>query len=96
MGERGISNDLYGWPYCGAGGDAMQTGWGDNLMATTNGLSPGAPDGAHDWHFWSYHPNLCQFIWADGSGKPLTYDLDYNVLQALATRAGGERIANNY
>jgi prepilin-type N-terminal cleavage/methylation domain-containing protein len=95
MGERGISNNLYGWPYCGAG-DAQETGCGDNLMATNLGLSPGAPDGAHDYHFWSYHANLCQFVWADGSAKPLTYDLDYQVLQALATRAGGENISYNY
>ena len=72
----------------------MQTGCGDNLMSTNLGLSPGEPNGAHNYHFWSYHPTLCQFLWADGSAKPLTYDLDYNVLQALATRAGGEKIAN--
>ena len=38
MGERGISNNLYGWPYCGVG-DAQETGCGDNLMATNLGLS---------------------------------------------------------
>jgi prepilin-type processing-associated H-X9-DG protein len=64
-------------------------------MATNLGLSPGKPDGAHDYHFWSYHPNVCQFLWADGSAQPLTYQLDNKVLQALATRAGGERIAGN-
>ena len=94
MGERGISNDLYGWPYCGAG-DSNGTGCGDNLMATNLGLSPGLPNGSHDYHFWSYHPNLAQFAWADGSVQPLTYELDYNVLQALATRSGGEVIPGN-
>jgi prepilin-type N-terminal cleavage/methylation domain-containing protein len=93
MGERGISNDLYGWPYCGAGQDG--SGWGDNLMATTLGLSAGLPDGNHDYHFWSYHPNICQFLWADGSAVPLSYDLSYGVLQALATRAGSEVIPGN-
>jgi type II secretory pathway pseudopilin PulG len=96
MGERAISNDLYGWPYCGAGGDPTQSGCGDNLMSTQIGLSPGLPDGNHNYHFWSYHPELAQFLWADGSAKPLTYELDHNVLQALATRAGGEKIATNY
>ncbi len=90
MGERGLSNDLYGWPYCGCGDNPNATGWGDNLMATQLGLSPGSADGNHDYHFWSYHPNLAQFIWADGSGQPLTYDIDNTVFQALATRAGGE------
>ena len=95
VGERGISDNLYGWPYCGVG-DEQETGCGDNLMATNLGLSAGAPDGTHDYHFWSYHPNLCQFLWADGSVKPLSYDLEYNVFQALATRAGGEKISYNY
>ncbi len=89
MGERGLSDYLYGWPYCGAG-DGNGTGWGDNLMATTLGLSQGYPDGNDDYHFWSYHVHLAQFIFADGSGQPLTYDIDNTVFQALATRAGGE------
>jgi prepilin-type N-terminal cleavage/methylation domain-containing protein len=95
MGERGVSNDLYGWPYCGAG-DSNGTGCGDNLMATNLGLSAGLPDGNHNYHFWSYHAELAHFLWADGAARPLTYDLDYNVLQALATRAGGETIQTNY
>jgi hypothetical protein len=89
MGERGISDDLYGWPYCGAG-DVFGTGDGDNLMSTELGLSVGYPDGNHDYHFWSYHPNMSQFVWADGSAKPLTYDIDLKVFQALSMRAGRE------
>ncbi len=45
MGERGVSQELYGWPYCGAG-DTLNTGDGDNLMSTVSGLSPGARTGA--------------------------------------------------
>jgi prepilin-type N-terminal cleavage/methylation domain-containing protein len=99
MGERGISDVLLGWPYCGAGDPTLadifqdvtlQTGKGDNLMDTQLGLSAGWPDGNHDYHFWSYHPNMAQFIMADGSGRPLTYDIDFKLFQALATRAGGE------
>ena len=90
MGERGISDNDYGWPYCGMGDIPNRTGWGDNLMATQFGLSQGCADGTHDFHFWSYHPNMALFIWADGSGQPLTYDIDNTVFQALATRAGGE------
>ena len=87
MGERGISELLYGWPYCGYGDS---TGQGDNLMSTQLGLSQGYPDGNHDFHFWSYHPNLAQFIMADGSGQILTYDIDFSVFQALSTREGEE------
>ena len=39
MGERGVSNNLYGWPYCGYGDG---TGNGDNLLSTQLGLCPGA------------------------------------------------------
>ncbi len=91
MGERGISDLLWGWPYCGYGKDG--TGYGDNLMSTQLGLSPGSRDGNHDDHFWSYHPNLSYFLFADGSASPLTYDIDFALFQALSTRAGGENAA---
>ena len=59
--------------------------------ATQLGLSQGFPDGNHDYHFWSYHPHLAQFIMADGSGQVFKHDIDNTVFfQALATRAGGE------
>ena len=91
MGERGVSNDLYGWPYCGAGMD--NSGWGDNLMDTSLGLSKGWPDGNHNTHFWSYHPGIDQFLCADGSAHPLSYSVDFKVFQALSTRAGHEVIS---
>ena len=98
MGERGIPDNLYyGWPYC-SGGEAVvlptgvvhSTGNGDNLCSTQLGLASGVSDGNHNFHFWSYHPNMAQFLWADGSVCPLTYDIDFAVFQALSTRAGGE------
>jgi prepilin-type N-terminal cleavage/methylation domain-containing protein len=88
MGERGISDDLYGWPYCGAG--QYNSGNGDNLMATDTGLSRGKPDGNHNWHFWSHHKSVAQFLCADGAARPLAYEIDFRVFQALSTRAGRE------
>jgi prepilin-type N-terminal cleavage/methylation domain-containing protein len=94
MGERGVSDQLYGWPYCGAGDNTPPTynnnGDGDNLLSTQQGLSAGLPDGSADYHFWSYHPNSSQFICVDGSGHVLTYDIDLATFQALSTRAKGE------
>jgi hypothetical protein len=85
MGERGISDDLYGWPYCGAGEPPLYTGCGDNLMATNLGLSRGWPDGNHNYHFWSYHPNIAQFLWRwFGSAVDR---IDFQSAQALSTRA---------
>jgi hypothetical protein len=94
MGERGISDDLYGWPYCGAG--LSNTGDGDNLMATDIGLSRGSATGNDNWHFWSYHKNIAQFLWADGACRPLSYNIDFHVFQSLSTRAGHEVIPSDY
>jgi len=90
MGERGTPNDgQWGWPYCG-GGDG--TGNGDNLCSTEDGLCPGLPDGNDNLHFWSYHPDIVHFLWADGSVNGLHYEIDLSVFQALSTRAGGETV----
>jgi len=71
----------------------------DTLTATSSGsvsLSNPSQDDlfalSNSVHFWSYHPNLAYFLWADGSGTPLTYDTDFKVFQAISTRAGGENV----
>jgi len=92
MGERGISNMFFGWPYCGYGDEATGVGNGDNLLSTQLGLSVGNSDGTHDFHFWSYHPGVNQFLYADGSVQPLTYDINFTTFQALSTRAGDEAV----
>jgi prepilin-type N-terminal cleavage/methylation domain-containing protein len=92
MGERGISNYLYGWCYCGWGREG--TGEGDNLCSTQLGLSEGDPNGNHDFHFWSYHPRVTGFLMADGSAHFLFYDIAFTTFQALSTRAGNESIKN--
>jgi prepilin-type N-terminal cleavage/methylation domain-containing protein len=92
MGERGVSNDLWGWPYCGYGDG---TGNGDNLCSTGDGLVNGnAYDDIHKFHFWSYHREVAHFIMADGSAKLFSYEMDYVLFQKLATRAGGETISS--
>jgi prepilin-type N-terminal cleavage/methylation domain-containing protein/prepilin-type processing-associated H-X9-DG protein len=99
MGERGISDDLWGWPYCGCGHQTnladpySGTGDGDNLCSTQDGLVEGnAYDDPHKFHFWSYHPDSCNFLMADGSVHNFRYILDYWLFQAVATRAGGEYV----
>jgi prepilin-type N-terminal cleavage/methylation domain-containing protein len=88
MGERGISNDLWGWPYCGYGDG---TGNGDNLCSAQDGLVIGNSfDDAHKFHFWSYHQDIANFLLADSAVRNLRYEIDYHVFQSLATRAGGE------
>jgi prepilin-type processing-associated H-X9-DG protein/prepilin-type N-terminal cleavage/methylation domain-containing protein len=44
-------------------------------------------------HFWSYHSGGANFAMADGSVRLIPYSIGDNVMQALATRAGGETVA---
>ncbi len=89
MGERGIPTDLYwGWLICGAGYDA--TGYGDNLMTTTIGLSRGDPSGAHNGHFWTYHSGGGHFLMADGSVRFINISINLSLFQGLSTKAGNE------
>src|SRR5262249_42794908 len=82
MGERGISNDLWGWPYCGYGDG---TGNGDNLCSAGDGLVIGdAYDDVHKFHFWSYHREITNFLMADSAVRILSYEIDYRLFQALA------------
>jgi len=91
MGERGLASDLwYGWTYCGAGGPTNATGNGDNLNTTQYGLAPGAPDGNHIFHYWSYHPNGANFLMADGAARMISYEISFATYQALSTRGGKE------
>jgi prepilin-type N-terminal cleavage/methylation domain-containing protein len=89
MGERGISDEFWGWPYCGYGDG---TGNGDNLLTTYQGLSEGNSAQEHVYHFWSYHPGISHFAFADGSCRRLSYEIDFALFQALSTRAGGESV----
>jgi prepilin-type N-terminal cleavage/methylation domain-containing protein len=45
------------------------------------------------YDFFAPHRGLVQFVFADGSVHPLRASTDVAVLQALATRAGGEAVA---
>jgi prepilin-type processing-associated H-X9-DG protein len=44
--------------------------------------------------FGSYHPGVCNFVFADGSVHSVQVSIDGATLQALATRSGGEVISN--
>jgi prepilin-type N-terminal cleavage/methylation domain-containing protein/prepilin-type processing-associated H-X9-DG protein len=94
MGERGIPKTLdRGWPICAYG----RTGDGDtdNVLSTFNGLQAGAPDSFHNMHFWSYHQQSTHFLFADGSVKSLSNNIDDHILQSMASRDGGEVVSSN-
>ena len=58
MGERAVSNNLYGWPYCGYGDG---TGNGDNLLSTQLGLYPGVVGGKRRLPFLELPSQPAQF-----------------------------------
>lgn len=92
-GERGIPALLdHGWPICAYGVDG--DGDTDNVLTTFYGLDAGRDDSFHNMHFWSYHPQVAHFVFADGSVKSLSYNFDLNTLHALSTAAGGEVVSN--
>jgi prepilin-type N-terminal cleavage/methylation domain-containing protein/prepilin-type processing-associated H-X9-DG protein len=45
------------------------------------------------YDFFSPHPSMVQFVFADGSVRALSENVDFSVLQALATRGGGEAVS---
>src|SRR5262249_43126051 len=45
--------------------------------------------------FYSPHTAVCLFLFGDGSVRPLRQGLDLSVLQALATRNGGEVVSGS-
>lgn len=89
VGERGIPTTLdHGWPICAYGING--NGETDNVLSTFAGLMAGRPDSFHNKHFWSYHPQSAQFLFADGSVKNIVYGIDDHLLKALSSRAEGD------
>jgi prepilin-type N-terminal cleavage/methylation domain-containing protein len=89
VGERGnVLNNWWGWWGCGYG--KAGTGAGDNLIDTELGLTKGGQADLHRYHFWSHHPGGAQFLLGDGGVHFLSYNIDHQTLNDMATRAGEE------
>ena len=60
-------------------------------------LGQGPNDLSGPWHcrFGSYHPGICQFVFADGHVAAVNNSTDITVLQRLAVRDDGESVENN-
>jgi prepilin-type N-terminal cleavage/methylation domain-containing protein/prepilin-type processing-associated H-X9-DG protein len=90
FGERGIAKDL-GWGWVIAGGQECE-----QYLSAERGVfypSNSTPYDETLLHFWSYHPGGTHFLFADASVHFLDVSIDYNLLRALATRAGGEPVS---
>ncbi|MGB7328239.1 MAG: DUF1559 domain-containing protein [Rubripirellula sp.] len=91
FGERSIPEDLgWGWPLCG--GDECE-----HYITARAGLYMGNHKPAeyyqHLQHYWSWHFGGCHLTMADGSVHFMSYSLNYETYNDLATRAGHEVIA---
>jgi prepilin-type processing-associated H-X9-DG protein len=51
--------------------------------------APNDPN-SEPYDFFSPHRQMCHFLFADGSVQAIPLTIDARVIQALATRAGGE------
>lgn len=108
VGERPPSTDnFYGWWYAGFGQNgsgsldmllgAKELNFG---AGTTGGLPPGpysfGPGRLSNlsdvFHFWSLHPSGANFLFGDGGVHFINYNVDSNLIPALATRNGGEAL----
>lgn len=75
-----------------------------NIKSAPYGTSNSCPSGPYAYgsgsleqecdmfHFWSLHSYGCNFAFADGSVRFVTYSIGQQTFQALATRAGGEKV----
>lgn len=45
-------------------------------------------------HWWSFHAGGANFLFCDGSARMLSYQIDRELLQAMASRNGGEVVAD--
>lgn len=71
----------------------VQPSTGNDSCKPTYYFSPGDTTNPCDrFHFWSFHGQGGNFIFADGSARFLPYRIDQSILVALATRSGGESI----
>ena len=102
FGEKHVEEGKFGYLWDPETGDLM----GDNSIyngdqrVTTNrflgtahplALSPNAPV---NYNFGSYHPGICQFVFADGHVQGLSTSTDTAVLDLLANRHDGQVIPN--
>jgi prepilin-type N-terminal cleavage/methylation domain-containing protein len=100
IGERGAFLTQTPWAGVMTGGTAQTTPeapvytaiveWAPSLVLARVGNKPLNDPYCEPLDFFSPHPQVVSFVFADGSVHALTTSIDITIVQALATRAGGE------
>jgi len=92
-------------------GESVYGFWGDALSCCARIPEAADNRPVFDWHsalptpgspsyaifgFGSWHKDICNFTLADGSSRSISKSIDVNVIRAIATRAGQERVGNDF
>lgn len=91
VGERGLPNDLvWGWIICG-GHECEQYISAEKGV----GVASNAPyTSGNIYYFWSQHPGGANFLFADGSVRFLSRNMDLASYKKLATRAASDIVSS--
>jgi prepilin-type processing-associated H-X9-DG protein len=109
VGERPPPYDgQYGWWFAGSG-DVPWFGSTDVVLGSNEqqvlggppdiGYRRGSlddPEDEHRWHFWSFHLDGGNFLFADGAVRRIRYGIAPGILGKLATYKGGEVINEEF
>ncbi len=100
VGEKHVHPDGFGYAnYRGNWYYDNSTYNGDNLQsfarfAGTNHPIAMSPEEQLRVNFGSWHPGICQFVFADGRTQGVSVEIDLKILDALANRHDGEVLAD--
>jgi hypothetical protein len=104
IGERGSFFVQTPWAGVITGGAAVTTPgapvyasyveWSPTMVMARIGNKPLNSPESEPKDFFSPHRDSCHFVFADGAVRSLTTATDVTVLQALATRDGGETVGD--
>lgn len=101
FGEKHVPTGKFGYLWDPAGGALIGDNSiynGDQRVTTNRWAGTGfplalSPDDPVDYNFGSYHPGICQFVFADGHVQGLSTSVDTKTLDLFANRHDGRVIS---
>lgn len=96
VGEKHIRPECYTSSCDGGDNESMYGGFNcDTHRITTAPPRQDTLGGYYPHYFGSAHVGSCNFVFADGSVRPISYSIDSATFKYLGTRASGEIIADS-
>ncbi|MCE9561899.1 MAG: DUF1559 domain-containing protein [Planctomycetes bacterium] len=93
-GEKHVPPGSFGNPTPAYDGPAYNGDKGHSVRSLGSNTMARTPKDPAASKFGSWHTGVCNFVFADGSVKSLRVSLDVTTQAALASRNGGETLAN--